>query len=306
LCLRLVELGLSVRALDAARPGLGYRPFHRERLAGRVEWQDGDLAEAPVASAAVDGVAVVFHLAGHGSHAGSMADPLADLRDNLLATEALLEALRAAPTRPRLVFGSTRQLYGRNPASPVPETAPVRIVDVNAVHKAAAEEMIRLYHRVHDLPGVILRLTNVCGPGMRIQDARQGFTGGWLRALLENRPFEIWGGTQVRDLLHPDDAAEAFVLAGWAPTAPGETYNVASGHGVALRDLADQLIAAWGAGSYTVRELPEAQRRIDIGDFVADVRKAARDLGWRPRHDLPSLLADTAAYYRAHAAHYLD
>ena len=306
LCLRLAERGVPVRAVDCAYPRLGYRPFHRELLQGKVEWMDGDVCDPAVAARAVAGVSAILHLAGQGGHAESMANPLLDLRLNLEAVESLLEAVRASPARPRFVLGSTRQLYGRVENQPVRETEPVRILDVNAVHKAAAEEMVLLYHRVHEIPGVVLRLTNVLGPGMRIQDSRQGFCGGWIRALLENRPFEVWGGAQIRDLVHTDDAAGAFHRAGLAGAAPGQVFNVASGRGISLRELADRLVASHGSGSYQVRDLPEAQRRIDIGDFVADISKAERQLDWRPAHTVDTLIADTLAYYRRHAARYLD
>ena len=305
LCLRLAAQGLRVRAVDAGVVGVGYRAFHRELLAGKVEWVDGNLCDPAVAARAVAGVAVIHHLAGNGSHAGAMADPLADLEQNLRATETLLEAARQAGHRPRFVLGSTRQLYGRATSLPVTEEEPVKIVDVNAVHKQAAEEMVRLYHRVHGIPGVILRLTNLFGPGMRIQDSRQVFYGGWMRALLEKRAFEVWGGAQIRDLLHTADAAEAFVRAGVAAAAEGQTYNIASGQGVSLRELADRMVTAWGGGGYEVRELPEAQRRIDIGDFVADISKAARDLNWRPGFTLDGMIHDTLSYYRAIADRYL-
>lgn len=305
LALRLAGLGARVRGIDNASPGVGYRAFHRELLAGRIDWMDGDLNDPAACARAVEGARIVFHLAGNGSHAAAMAEPLLDLDQNLRATLVLLESLRRAGTKPRLVLGGTRQLYGRATRLPVDEREPVKIVDVNAVHKQAAEEMARLYHRVHGLPAVILRLTNVFGPGMRIADSRQVFYGGWVRALLEGRPFEVWGGTQIRDLLHVADAAEAFVRAGAAAGAAGEIFNIGSGTGYSLREIADLLVRANGSGEYAVREIPESQRSIDIGDYVTNIEKARSLLGWSPGRSLPDAAAETLEYYRRNGRHYV-
>jgi UDP-glucose 4-epimerase len=305
LALRLAETGARVRGIDSGHGGGGFNPFHREKLADRVDWIEGDLLDPAVCTRAVKNVSTVYHLAGNGSHADSMLAPLTDLDANLRATELLMEAIRAAGTRPRVVFASTRQLYGRADKLPVSEDAPLRMVDVNAIHKMAAEELLRLYDRVHGIPSVILRLSNVFGPGLRIADSRQGFYGGWIRALLENRPFEVWGGSQVRDFVWVHDAVEAFRLAGEWPSAASHTYNIAGGVGTRLDHLAAALVRRHGGGSYQIQAMPETQQRIEVGDFVADISKAARDLTWRPNTSIEAMIAKTLNYYQQHRGRYL-
>ena len=97
---------------------------------------------------------------------------------------------------------------------PVDENQPVAPPDANGVSKFAGEQYWLLEHRVRGRPVVSLRLTNCYGPRLRIRDARQTFLGIWIRCVLENRPFEVWGGEQLRDLTYVDDVTEAFLLRG--------------------------------------------------------------------------------------------
>ena len=117
----------------------------------------------------------------------------------------------------------------------------LRPVDVNGVNKMAGEAYHLLYCDVYGIRTRSLRLTNVYGPGMRIKDARQTFIGIWLRRLIEDEPFEVWGGEQHRDLLYVDDAADAFLYAAITPAAEGLALNV-GGEAVSLAALAEALI----------------------------------------------------------------
>jgi UDP-glucose 4-epimerase len=150
----------------------------------------------------------------------------------------------------------------------------------------------------------VLRLTNVYGPRMRVKDARQTFVGVWLRAVIEGRPFEVWGGEQIRDFTYVDDVVAAMLLAAERPETDGQVFNL-GGHGpVRLRALAEMLAAAAG-GSFERREFPAERKRIDIGDFYADDRAFRAATGWQPAVPLAEGLARSVAYYRAHLAHYL-
>ncbi|MFA5058937.1 MAG: NAD-dependent epimerase/dehydratase family protein, partial [Opitutaceae bacterium] len=148
-------------------------------------------------------------------------------------------------------------------------------------------------------------LTNTIGPGMRIKDARQTFLGVWLRCLVEGRPFEVWGGRQVRDFTYVDDAVEAFLLAAISPGAAGRVFNLGGCERIDLRGLADLLVEVNGGGRYVTRSYPAERRQIDIGDFYADGGLIERTLGWRPHTRLRPALTRTLAYYRRELRHYL-
>jgi UDP-glucose 4-epimerase len=253
----------------------------------------------------VRGQDFLFNLAGQTSHMDSMTDPQTDLDINCRAQLAILEACRQHNPAIRIVFASTRQIYGKPDYLPVDERHPLRPVDVNGINKIAGESFHLLYSRVHGIAAKALRLTNTIGPRMRVKDARQTFVGVWVRRLVEGEPFEVWGGSQLRDFTYVDDAVEAFLLAAARPEAVGEVFNLGGPPRVTLQRLAELLVEINRGGSFVVRAFPGERKKIDIGDYFADDRLIARKLGWRPRTDLRTALARTVAYYRKELRHYV-
>jgi nucleoside-diphosphate-sugar epimerase len=203
------------------------------------------------------------------------------------------------------VFASTRQIYGRPDYLPVNEKHPLRPVDVNGINKLAGEEYHLLYSRVHGIRSTVLRLTNTIGPRMRVKDARQTFVGVWIRQLLEDRPFEVWGGEQLRDFTYVDDAVEALLLAAVRPAAEGRVFNLGGPPPVTLRQLAELLVAVNGAGKFVTKKFPATRKKIDIGDFYADYGLIASTLGWQPHTDLRTALRRTLVFFRKELAHYV-
>ena len=248
---------------------------------------------------------VVFNFAGRTGHLDSMTDPLGDLADNAGSQLAFLEACRKANPGLRIVFTSTRQVYGRPQRLPVDENHPIEPPDINAIHKLAAENYHLLYHRVHGLKSCVLRLTNCFGPGMRIKDARQTFVGIWLRKALEDGAVEVWGGEQRRDLLFATDLVAAVMTAADSDAVMGRALNLGGNGAVSLATLAQTLIKVAGRGRIERREFPAERKSIDIGDFVLDDSAFRAATGWAPAVGLDQALAESIAYYRERLARYL-
>lgn len=301
----LVGLGAKVTIVDSLIPEYGGNRRNLAGIAGRVRVHIADVRDWPRLPRLVRGQDFLFNLAGQTSHMDSMSDPQTDLDINCRAQLAILEACRQHNPGIRIVFASTRQIYGRPDYLPVDEKHPLRPVDVNGINKIAGESFHLLYSRVHGLRATALRLTNTLGPGMRVKDARQTFVGVWIRRLIEGEPFEVWGGAQLRDFTYVGDAVEAFLLAASRPEAVGEVFNLGGPPPVTLQRLAELLIELNRGGSFVVRAFPADRRKIDIGDFYADDRRIARKLGWRPHTDLRRTLALTLAYYRKELKHYV-
>ena len=304
LAARLAGLGAEVLIVDALLPEQGGNRFNVAEIGDRVAIEIADLRRADAASL-VTGRHYLFNLAGQPGHQASMEAPVDDLELNCGVTLRLLEACRRVAPRIAVVFASTRQVYGRPDYLPVDEKHPLAPVDVNGINKLAAESYHRLYGQVYGLKSSVLRLTNTYGPRMRIKDARQTFIGIWLRDLLENRPFEVWGGAQLRDFTYVDDAVEALLLAAVNPAALGQVFNLGGERAVTLTDLAALAVAANGGGSFTTRNFPPERKRIDIGDFHADDKLFRAATGWAPRVTLAEGLARTLDYFRANLAAYL-
>jgi UDP-glucose 4-epimerase len=247
----------------------------------------------------------LFNLAGQTSHQDSMEDPHTDLEINCRAQLTILEACRRYNPAVRIVFASTRQIYGRPERLPVDETHLLRPVDVNGINKMAGEWYHVLYNNVYGLRASALRLTNTYGPRMRVKDARQTFLGVWIRAIVEGKPFEVWEGQQLRDFTYVDDAVDAFLLAAASDEASGQVMNLGGDRVISLKDLADLLLEVNGGGKYTIRSFPPERKRIDIGDYYADFSRARSLLGWQPRVRLEEGLARTLAFYRRHLGRYM-
>jgi UDP-glucose 4-epimerase len=306
LALRLVALGAAVAIIDAQMPGSGALAFNIAPIRGRVTVERRDIRDTEALAPHLDGARYLFNLAAQTSHLGSVEDPLGDLDTNCRAQLALLELCRRRAPEIAIVFGSTRQFYGKPDYLPVDEAHPLRPPDPNGISKMAGEAYHLLYHRLYGLRTVALRLTNTYGPRMRIKDARQNFLGIWLRRALEGGPIEVWGGEQLRDLTYVDDAVEALLLAAVTPAAAGQAFNLGGERALSLTELARLVVAANGGGEVALKEFPPERKRIDIGDYYADDRRFRAATGWRPAVTIEDGLARSLAYFRAHLPHYLE
>ena len=302
---RLLGLGAVVTLIDSLIPEYGGNLFNIDGFGDRLHVNISDVRDAHSMRSLLQGKDYLFNLAGQTSHLDSMVNPVPDLEINCHAQLAILEACRATNGGIKIVFASTRQIYGRPERLPVDETHPLRPVDVNGINKMAGEQYHLLYSRVHSLSATALRLTNTIGPRMRVKDSRQTFVGVWIRQLLEGKPIEVWGGKQLRDFTDVDDAVDAFLLAAAEPKAGGEAYNVGGAEVIDLESLAKTLVELNGSGSYIVREFPAERHAIDIGDYYADYTKIQTQLGWRPRRTLRDTLERTLSFYRKNLARYL-
>lgn len=302
---RLVEFGAQVTLVDSLIPEYGGNPANIAGIADKVTVNVADIRDVHAMGYLVAGKDLIFNLAGQTSHLDSMHEPLADLEINCRAQLLLLETCRKRNPGVKLVFASTRQLYGKPDYLPVDERHLLRPADVNGINKMAGEWYHILYNNVYGLKATALRLTNTYGPRMRIKDARQTFLGVWLRLVVEGKPFEVWGGEQLRDFTYVDDAVEALILAATTPEVDGLALNIGGFPPVSLTVLAEALIRAHGGGEAVIREFPAERKRIDIGDYYADDAKFRQLTGWSARTDLDEGLQRSLAYYRDNLDKYL-
>ncbi len=298
LAIRLAELGAGVTVLDSLTPEYGGNPANLAGYEGRIRVNISDVRDVHSLKYLVQGQQVLFNLAGQTSHLDSMQDPFTDLEINCRAQLSILETCRTHNPELRLVFASTRQLYGRPDYLPVDEKHPLRPVDVNGINKLSGEFYHLLYQQVYGIPTTVLRLTNTFGPRMRIRDARQTFVGIWIRRILEGQPFEVWGGQQLRDFTYVDDCVDAMLLAATRPQAVGRCYNLGGMTPVSLATLAERLVLVNGSGQFVRRDFPADRKKIDIGDFYSDDQMIRDELGWNPVTDLDQALSRTLEYYR--------
>lgn len=304
---RLVALGSDVILVDSLVPEYGGNLFNIHGLEKKVRVNIADVRDEHGMLHLIRDRDILFNLAGQTSHLDSMTDPFTDLDINCKSQLSILEACRRHNPRIRIVFASTRQIYGRPEHLPVNEHHLLSPVDVNGINKMAGEWYHIVYSKVYGIPTCALRLTNTYGPRMRIKDARQTFVGVWIKNLLQDKKLLIYGdGKQLRDFNYVDDVVEALLLAATSPKAVGRVFNLGAAPPISLKSLAEMLISINGSGKYHIVPFPAERAIIDIGDYYSDFREATRCLGWEPRATLEDGMGATLEFFKKFKKHYWE
>jgi len=301
----LFHQGAQVTLVDSLIPQYGGNLFNIADIRDKVDVNICDVRDPHAMKHLVQGKDFLFNLAGQTSHLDSMTDPHTDLDINASAQLSILEVCRQNNPEIKIIFASTRQLYGKPDYLPVDEKHPIRPVDVNGINKLAGEWYHILYNNVYGIRACALRLTNTYGPGMRVKDAKQTFLGIWVRLLLEGKPIKVFGdGNQLRDFNYVDDCVDALLLVGATEQANGKVYNLGSHEVIGLKALAEMMTKLGYGGSIEIMPFPEERKAIDIGDYYSDFSMISDELGWTPKINLQQGLLKTVDYYSRQHSHY--
>ncbi len=307
LAIKLVEEGARVTIVDPSVAGCGGDVYKIAGIRDRITLIERDIADAADFAQSIRDARVIFNIAGKISHIHSMEFPERDLNLNTVAQLRFLMQCQASNPGVRVVYASTRQIYGAPNYLPVDEQHPIQPVDYNGVHKYATSMYHLMLGRAGAIDSVILRLTNIYGPRMALDIPCQGFLSTFLRRLLLGRPLEIFGdGEQLRDPVFVDDAVEAFLIAGSIAKAPSMVYNIGGAQRLSLNQIARLASEMAGVAAPSHRAFPGEIKAIDIGSYYTDSSRAARELGWTPRITFAQGIRRTFDYYRAELNHYLD
>jgi UDP-glucose 4-epimerase len=304
----LVPLGADVLLVDSLIPDYGGNLFNIDGIESRVKVNIADVRDANGMQYLVSGQDVLFNLAGQVSHVDSMTDPMTDLEINCKSQLSILEACRKVNPGIRIVYASTRQIYGKPVRLPADEDHPVHPTDVNGINKASGEMYHRIYGEVYGLRTTSLRLTNTYGPRQLLKHNRQGFAGWFIRRVVLGEEILLYGdGEQKRDFNYVDDVVEAFLSAGGSDESQGDVFNLGAKPPTSLREFIEILYEVAGEKpNYRLVPFPEERRRIDIGDFYTDYGKIQKKLGWEPRVTLREGVRRTLSFYRENIRHYVS
>lgn len=305
LVLKLVELDADVLVVDSLDLEYGANLFNLRPVEGEFELVVGDLASHEIANHAVNDRDFIFSLAGQTAHLSSMKNPAKDLKNNVEAHLSLIKAWGETGTKPRVVFTSTRQVYGRPTSIPVTERHSVNPVDVNGINKVAAEMHYLLDTSHGNSSTTVMRLTNCFGPRMRVRDSQQTFLGGWVGNLLRNETVPIFGdGSQLRDFIFADDFVSAILAVAEAENTVGEILNVGGSRSFSLTEVAHILSSCSDQARFEYVPFPAGLKKIDIGSFATDSTKIFDLVGWQPSVEFETGIAETLRYFRAHGENY--
>ena len=302
---RLVALGADVTLVDSMIPEYGGNLFNIHGIEDKVRVNFSDVRDVHALDFLVRDQDLLFNLAGQVSHVDSMRDPFTDLAINTTSQLSILEVCRKRNPAIKILFASTRQIYGKPQYLPVNEEHPLHPTDLNGIHKMASEWYHMLYGRLYGLRTVSLRLTNTFGPGLLMRHNRQGFLGWFVRQLIDGKPIMIYGdGQQQRDLNYIDDVVDAFLLAAADDRLNGEAFNLGNVPPVSLEHIAQRLIRMNRGGTYRLVPFPAELGKIDIGHYYASYAKFKSATGWEPRVTYETGFRRMLSYYKQHQRHY--
>lgn len=295
---RLLDDGARVTVLTPLRERHADQAEAFEQRDARVV--EGDLRDRELVPSLIEGQEVVFNLSGQSGAVRSMEDPWTDLDVNVRGNLVLLESIRASRSQPKLVFAGSRLQYGKPDTLPVSEEQAGAPLCVHAIHKRTVEEYLQLYARLFGVPYTIARITNPYGPGQPKGRTAYGVINRLIHLALAGETLPIFGdGRQQRDYVHVADVVDALLVLAASDRANGRAYNIASGVGTRMIDAAAQIVAIAGRGHIEHMAWPALAEQIETGDFVADISRAQRELGWSPSRTLQAGLEETIAHYRA-------
>jgi nucleoside-diphosphate-sugar epimerase len=303
---RLVEHENMITVVDSLIPEYGGNLRNLHDIQDKIKISLSDVRDAPRINDLIKGHDYLFNLAGQTSHLDSMHDPITDLDINAKAQLSILEACRKYNPNIRIVFASTRQIYGKPKYLPVDEKHPTHPVDVNGINKIAGEQYHILYQEVYGIASSVLRLTNTYGPRMRIKDARQTFLGIWLRNLLEGKSIQVFGdGKQRRDYNYVEDVLDALLIAATAENAIGKVYNLGAPDPLSLEDTAKIMCHGIAGSDYQMIPFPEDRKAIDVGDFICDYTAFRNQFGWEPKVNFEEGIQRSLEYFQNEIEYYI-
>lgn len=293
--LRLLRRGYQVTLVDCFTDNYSAR-LKQTNLVASLEagarFIETDLAVADLESV-TEGVDTVFHLAGQPGVRSSWGDAFrTHSRNNIEATQLLLEAVRGTSTVRRLVYASSSSVYGDASRYPTPESEACQPVSPYGVTKMAAERLCTLYGQAFGVPTVCLRYFTVYGPRQRPDMAFTRF----ITGVLTGEEITVYGsGNQVRDFTYVDDVVDATLLAATQEVSAGSVFNVAGGSNASVNDVLT-LISGLTGKPAKLRNVAPAPG--DVHRTGGDTSKIRSALGWQPATPLSTGIARQVDWVR--------
>ena len=305
LAIALITRGANVTILDNLTPGLGGNIFNIDLIKDTVTIIHKDIRDPVAVSKAVKDKDYIFHLARQTDHILSLTDPFPDIDVNIRGTAVMLEACKKYNAKIRLIYAGTRGQYGKQVQLPVSEDAPTNPRGMYEITNLTAEKMVQVYHDVHKISSICLRLTNIYGPRSQMRHDHYGVVNWFVRLAMDGKTIPVFGnGRLKRDFLYIDDCIDAMLRTALEPSCYGEIINVGQPTASNFLTLAKTIIRVAGSGNIARRPFSAERAAQEPGDFTSDITKITKLTGWKPTTSLDGGLQKTIAYYRRYKTYY--
>jgi len=304
LCLELVKRGSDVTVLDPLLPLYGGNMFNLEPVLKDIKFVDGDIRDKELVNDLVSGQDLIFDLAAQVSYIDSKDEPFLDLDINCFGHLAVMEAARATASTARIIFSSSRLVYGKIQSTPVREDHPTEPLSLYGIHKLTAEKYYRYYYDTFGLDTVAVRIPNPYGPRQQMKHNKYSIVGWFTRQSLDGETITIFGdGKQERDYLYIDDIVDGLLRVAEKGLS-GEVYNLGTEEVVTFVDMVDAILKETHTGGKKHISWPENYEKNESGGYVADTSKIEKDTGWKARVTLKDGIKRMVKYYKNHRMHY--
>ncbi len=298
LAIKLVNLGAHVTILDAMIPGYGGNLFNINPIRNKVNVNFSDIRDANSVNYLIRDKEFVFHLAGQVDHILSLTNPFPDIDMNIKGTAVLMEACKHFNRNVRVVYIGTRGQYGHAVSLPVNEEAPTHPLGIYEISRLTAEKIVKVYHDIHNIHSVMLRLTNVYGPRGQMKHSRYGVVNWFIRLAIDRDTIKVFGDGKIkRDFLYVDDCVEAILASSLSRDAKGEIFNVGQDKPTDFLSLVKSIIRIVKGGRWQFAPFSPERKAQEPGDFYSDIKKIKKIVGWKPTTKLEDGLRKTVNYY---------
>lgn len=300
----LVKLGAEVTVLDALLPLYGGNLFNLESIKDTIQFVKGDIRDAEIVNELVKGQDFIFNLAAQVSYIDSKDQPFLDLDISGKGILMVLEAARHHAPHAKVLFSSSRLVYGKIKTIPVSEDHPTNPLSIYGIHKLLGEQYHRYYSETFGIPTVSVRIPNPYGPRQQMKHNKYSIVGWFVRQAFEDKTITIFGdGSQERDYLYISDIVEAFLQLAIKGEA-GQVYNIGTDERVRFVDMVNAVVREVGQGKIEHVPWPKHYEKNETGNYIAATAKIHAFTGWKPQVKLADGIRDMVAYYRQYKNHY--
>jgi UDP-glucose 4-epimerase len=302
---KIVKAGAKVTIVDACIEPYGANFFNVHDIRDALHVNIADIRDREGMKILVRDMDIIFNLAGQVSHNDSIADPYLDADINYIGHLNVLENVRIYNPTALVVHAGSRLQFGAIQSVPVDEKQPLKPKTPYALNKTAAENLYLFYYEVHNIRCVIFRIANPYGPRSQMKHHKYSMVNWFIRQAMENHVIRVFGdGQQLRDYIHVEDLADAFISAAVTDDCAGEVFNVGSGVGTKFKDMAEMILNVVGSGSIEYVPWPTNYINVETGDYITDIKKICSATGWMPQVDLERGIKSVYEYYNMYRSYY--
>lgn len=303
---KLIELGANISIIDNLNPLYGGNTFNILDKEKEIELIVNDVRDTNVIHPLIVKSDIIFHLAAQVSYIDSLNIPFEDLDLNARATLNILETCRKYNPKSKIIFSSSRMVYGKSDRAIITEQAETNPLSLYGIHKLTSEKYLLMYYKDFGIPCSILRLTNPYGPRQQVKHSKYSLVGWFIRQAMEDKVIKIYGeGLQLRDYIFVDDIVDAMIKCGETEKAIGEIINIGTGTSSKFSDMVHSVVKCVKSGKVEYIPWPENYERVETGDINVDISKLQKLTAWKPKVTLEEGIKLTYEYYKKHISNYI-